>query len=102
MPPEFFKDTPYDYNVSEILRVQEIIENVIKTSDSRETVLAKKRQIRQIADHYQKERTFKIKNVKIINLPPGFSPMKRHVEMAFDLGEFFDTTLDPKTMKLRK
>ena len=55
-----------------------------------------------IGSNYQRELTEKVKNVKIINLPPGFSPMKRHVEMAFDLGNFFDTTIYQKTMKSRK
>ena len=48
MPPEFFNDSPYDYNDSEILRVQRIIENVIKSNDSRDTILAKKNEIRWI------------------------------------------------------
>ena len=37
MPPEFYNEGPYDYNDTEILRVQQIIQNVIKTTDSKET-----------------------------------------------------------------
>ena len=46
MPPEFFNDNPYDYNEKEIIRVQRIIENVIKSTDSRDVILDKKNKIR--------------------------------------------------------
>ncbi len=64
-------------------------------------MLQKKNELRMIGQQYQRELTEKIKNVKIINLPPAFSPIKRHVEMAFDLGEFFDTTIDLNKKKSR-
>ena len=48
MPLEFYQDGPYDYNETEILRVQTIIENVIKTSDSRDVMLEKKNELRMI------------------------------------------------------
>ena len=48
MPPEFFIDNPYDYNEKEIIKVQRIIENVIKSTDSRDEMLEKKNQIRLI------------------------------------------------------
>ena len=50
MSPEFYNDGPYDYTDTEILRVQQIIQNVIKTTDSKETMLIKKREIRMIGD----------------------------------------------------
>ena len=46
MPPEFFNDNSYDYNEKEIIRVQKIIENVIKSTDSRDVILDKKNKIR--------------------------------------------------------
>ena len=77
MSPEFYNDGPYDYTDTEILRVQQIIENVIKTSDSRETMLTKKRQIRIIGDEYKEERRDKIKYIKLIAMPPNSHPVTR-------------------------
>ena len=48
MPLEFYLDGPYDYNETEIQRVQSIIKNVIKTSDSRDVILEKKNELRMI------------------------------------------------------
>ena len=50
---------------------------MIKSSDSRETILAKKRFLRLIGDKYQRERTEKIKYIKIIALPPNSHPVTR-------------------------
>jgi hypothetical protein len=77
MPPEFYNEGPYDYNDTEKLRVKKIIENVIKTSDSKETMLIKKREIRMIGDEYKEERRDKIKYIKLIAMPPNSHPVTR-------------------------
>ena len=77
MPPEFYNEGPYDYNDTEILRVQQIIQNVIKTTDSKETMLIKKREIRMIGDEFKEERREKIKYIKLIAMPPNSHPVTR-------------------------
>ena len=47
MPPKFFCDEPFNYSQAHKARIQVILENVIKTTDSTDVVLLKKSNIRR-------------------------------------------------------